>query len=389
MSVKAVNSMLSSFPKHWKVVPFEEAFSDATGGNAKIKQSDYQKIGAIPVIDQGQEYVAGYIDNSNLCCRVQLPVVLFGDHTKIFKFVSAPFALGADGVKVLLPSSEVDAKFGFYFFRQLKLPDNTGYSRHYKYLKEAFIPLPSLPEQRRIAAILDKADAIRRKRQESIRLMEAFLRSVFLDMFGDPVTNPKGWKTVLMERIIVEGPQNGLYKHESDYGSGTPIVRIDSFYDGSITGIDRLKRVRLDQQTIHKYQLHVNDILVNRVNSRKFLGKSAIVQKLNETTVFESNMMRIKVDTDRIWPEYLVSLLQHPYIKKQIDGRAKDAVNQSSINQDDVKSFELRVPPVALQKKFTKAKAKVNMMRFQMNDVSMVDRDLFNSLVQRAFRGEL
>ena len=83
-----------------------------------------------------------------------------------------------------------------------------------------------------------------------------------------------------MEEIVLDDPQNGLYKHESDYGSGTQIVRIDSFYDGEVTGIDKLKRVRLDDGTIQKYLLKEDNLLINRVNSRKFLGKSAIVPKL-------------------------------------------------------------------------------------------------------------
>lgn len=251
------------------------------------------------------------------------------------------------------------------------------------------IPLPPLPEQKRIAAILDKADTIRRKRQQAVKLTVELLRSVFLDMFGDPVMNPKGWATLRMDEIILEGPQNGLYKHESDYGSGTQIVRIDSFYDGEVTGIDALKRVRLDHGTIQKYLLREDDLLINRVNSRKFLGKSAIVPKLQEPTVFESNMMRITLNSTLVCPQYLVNLLQHQYIKTQIDNKAKDAVNQSSINQDDVKSFELRIPPLALQLNFRETKRKISGVLSYQNKALDDENALFNSLLQRAFRGEL
>ncbi len=251
------------------------------------------------------------------------------------------------------------------------------------------LPLPPLHEQKRIAAILDKADAIRRKRQQAVKLTEELLRSVFLDMFGDPVTNPKGWETLRMDEIILEGPQNGLYKHESDYGSGTQIVRIDSIYDGEVTGIDALKRVRLDHGTIQKYLLREDDLLINRVNSRKFLGKSAIVPKLQEPTVFESNMMRITLNSTLVCPQYLVNLLQHQYIKTQIDNKAKDAVNQSSINQDDVKSFELRIPPLALQLNFRETKRKISGVLSYQNKALDDENSLFTSLLQRAFRGEL
>jgi len=292
----------------------------------------------------------------------------------------------------IMPSGDCDSTFLKYWLQANPpsglIKDDAYPSIRLSDIEEIEIPLPPLDEQRRIAAILDKADAIRRKRQESIHLTEEFLRSTFLEMFGDPVLNPKGWDTVRMEDIIEDGPQNGLYKHESDYGSGTPIVRIDSFYDGEITGLINLKRLRIDQGTIRKYRLRENDILVNRVNSRKFLGKCAIVPKLIEDTVFESNMMRMKLRDERVCPAYVINLFQHPYIKKQIDSRAKDAVNQSSINQDDVKSFELRLPPVALQKKFMQVKTMANKIRARFNDIALVDNRLFNSLVKRAFQGE-
>ena len=190
-----------------------------------------------------------------------------------------------------------------------------------------------------------------------------------------------------MEEIVLDDPQNGLYKHESDYGSGTQIVRIDSFYDGEVTGIDKLKRVRLDDGTIQKYLLKEDNLLINRVNSRKFLGKSAIVPKLKEPTVFESNMMRIAVNKKFVCPHYLVSLLQHQYVKTQIDNKAKDAVNQSSINQDDVKSFELRIPPLELQSTFKGTKRKIYGLLIRQNKAVEVENNLFNSLLQRAFEG--
>ncbi|PNU18606.1 hypothetical protein C2E25_16830 [Geothermobacter hydrogeniphilus] len=256
-------------------------------------------------------------------------------------------------------------------------------------LEEFKIPLPPLPEQRRIAAILDKADAIRRKRQQAIRLTEEFLRSVFLDMFGDPVLNPKGWETRKLGELIEDGPQNGLYKHASDYGSGTPIIRIDSFYDGVVTGMSGLKRVRLDKKSQEKYSVQKDDILINRVNSRKYLGKCAIVPELVEPTVFESNMMRFAVKKEVLHPIYLVSLLQHEYIRRQILNRAKDAVNQSSINQADVNSFEVRIPPMELQTKFAEVKDRIFDMVIGLEEATGRKNDLFNSLVQRAFRGEL
>jgi type I restriction enzyme S subunit len=182
-------------PHRWPVVPFDAAFADGTGGNPKVKATEYLADGHLPIIDQGQSAVAGYTNDPALACRVKRPCILFGDHTRAFKYVDFDFALGADGVKVLLPSGMLEPRFAFHFLSNVVLPEDVGYSRHFKFLKRIYVPLPPLAEQRRIAAILDKADALRRKRQEAIALTEQLLRSTFLEMFGDPVTNPKRWPT--------------------------------------------------------------------------------------------------------------------------------------------------------------------------------------------------
>ena len=86
-------------------VPFDRALTDETGGQRKILRRDYLRSGSLPVIDQGQTSIAGYTNDPNMAYNGSLPVILFGDHTRIFKYVNFPFALGADGVKVLRPSS--------------------------------------------------------------------------------------------------------------------------------------------------------------------------------------------------------------------------------------------------------------------------------------------
>ncbi|MCD6175269.1 MAG: restriction endonuclease subunit S [Planctomycetes bacterium] len=169
-------------------------------------------------------------------------------------------------------------------------------------LTEAKIPLPPLVEQKRIAGILDAADALRTKRRESLAELGTLLQATFLEMFGDPVTNPRGWKTSTLGSLIKVGPQNGLYKPSKEYGSGTRILRIDGFYDGKVTNLEGLKLVRVSGKEREKYGLVENDIVINRVNSRKYLGKCALIPKLSEPTVYESNMMRFSVAVDSLQP---------------------------------------------------------------------------------------
>lgn len=251
------------------------------------------------------------------------------------------------------------------------------------------VPLPRLDEQRRIAAILSDADGPCVKRRRVINLLDDLDSSIFFEMFGDPSGRSKGWARTTLGELIAEGPQNGLYKASSEYGQGVPIVRIDSFQDGSPIDIDRLKRVRVSEAESELYGLAIGDIVVNRVNSRSHLGKSTVVSGLTEVTLFESNMMRLRLDTRKVLPEYVVAFLGTPYAKNQIQAAGKDAVNQSSINQKDVASFDLPLPPIEIQTKYLSRYCAAKQLRTKFV-ISLGRFDhLFNSLQSRAFSGQL
>lgn len=306
-----------------------------------------------------------------------------------------PVATNQQINSVIFEEDRVDVKYGFYALQLLKpkmeamAPSTTVAIINKGNFEAMQIPLPPLPEQKRIAAILDKADAIRRKRQQATQFADDFIRALFLDMFGDLVTNPKGWSAVELGTLIVKGPTNGLYKHASEYGSGTPILRIDGFYDGRLVNHEKMKRVNLTSQEMKKFKLEERSLVINRVNSREYLGKSAFISGLMEGTVFESNMMNFSVDESVINPMFLTELLRTPYAKKQILIAAKDAVNQSSINQQDVKSLQVLLPPLALQESFETI---VNGFEASAKKTTFwkgVVDDLFLSLSHKAFSGQL
>lgn len=193
--------MSQDFPAHWNVLPFSLIVKDATSEYSKLQKSEYLERGRFPIVDQGQQKFGGYTDDESVVSLDGCPAIVFGDHTRIFKFIDEPFCLGADGAKVLEPKAELDKKFLFYYLSSLDI-ESAGYSRHFKFLKENVVPVPPLREQKRIAAILDKADAIRRKRQQAIQLADDFLRAVFLDMFGDPNSNPKNADVLPMTEVF-------------------------------------------------------------------------------------------------------------------------------------------------------------------------------------------
>ena len=181
-------------------VRFENVFSDETKLGRKIQTSEYLSVGKYPVIDQGQAQIAGYTDLED-GLFTDVPAIVFGDHTRIIKYIDSPFFLGADGVKVLKAKVDgTDYKYLFYCLQNAKIP-NTGYNRHFKWLKEVEIPLPPLDEQRRIAAVLDKVSDLIAKRREQLRKLDELVKARFVEMFGDPVSNTKGLQTLPLGKV--------------------------------------------------------------------------------------------------------------------------------------------------------------------------------------------
>lgn len=181
------------------------------------------------------------------------------------------------------------------------------------------------------------------------------IKARFIEMFGDPYTNPLKWEKLKIKDAVTVEPQNGLYKPQSDYvtdRSGIPILRIDGFYDGIVTDFASLKRLKCSETEKQKYLLLEDDIVINRVNSIEYLGKCAHIKGLLEDTVYESNMMRMHFDPESYNPAYICKLLCSQFIYDQIVNHAKKAVNQASINQKDVLDFNIYQPPVDLQNQF-------------------------------------
>ena len=169
-------------PESWVVMSVAEAVKPVRFGRGKqVPKSIYQETGQWPVVDQGQKFIAGYIDDELRVITPEKPIIIFGDHTRIFKFVDFDFALGADGTKLLLATDGFIPKYLFYALCNLEIP-NRGYNRHYTILSEMLISKPSLDEQKEIVAILDaidrKIDLHRKKRAVLTDLFKTLLHQL-------------------------------------------------------------------------------------------------------------------------------------------------------------------------------------------------------------------
>jgi len=267
------------------------------------------------------------------------------------------------------------------------------------------IPLPPLPEQQRIVDLMELLfEKLDRAKELVQNALDSFneRKSVILHLAftgeltakwreENGVTYEKDWEIKEFGDLIKEGPQNGLYKPQSAYGSGSLIVRIDNFYDGKINPWNTLKRLRLEQNEITLYGLNNNDLLINRVNSIQYLGKSALVSNLEETCVFESNVMRMNLK-DSALSEYIIMYLNSTQGLQELRKNAKHAVNQASINQKDVNMALVPLPTVKEQKEVVRILNNLldnEQKASELCDVIENINFIKKSILARAFRGEL
>jgi type I restriction enzyme S subunit len=385
-------------------VPLGEVASIQSGTGFPVRfqgrhqgQYPFAKVGDISrLVRSGRDellHAENYVDERDLLELRAKPIavdsVVFAKIGEAIRqnfraITKAPLLIDNNVVAVSPDRSVLDPRYFYHFLRSLDLyplADSTAVpSIRTTTLARILIPIPPMDEQRGISEKFGKADILQRKRQQAVGLYDEFLRSIFVEMFGSPERNPLRWPEISLGEAITDGPRNGLYKPASCYGSGTPIVRIDAFYDGIIT-----KRLALSDDERERFALSPGEILINRVNSLEFLGKSALVPDLVEPTVFESNMMQFGVDDDVLLPRFLVELLQSPHVKAQILHCAKHAVNQSSINQADVRSLQVFVPPIDLQHEYVARLRVSDRLKLQYNEQLADLKSVYASLAYQIF----
>lgn len=168
---------MSELPESWAAIALSDAVINITITDKKIPQKEYLSEGAYPVFDQGQDYIGGYSDNKGKLVDCELPVLVFGDHTRVVKFVNQPFAPGADGIKVLQPQHFFNARLLEYFTRYIATHlTNHGYARHYQHLVKSIIPFPPVNEQHRIVAKIDELFSELDKGIENLKTARAQLK---------------------------------------------------------------------------------------------------------------------------------------------------------------------------------------------------------------------
>lgn len=254
-------------------------------------------------------------------------------------------------------------------------------------LRRVTIPLPPLPIQRRIVDILELADELGRKRAQADELAERIPSALFIKIFGNPVTNPMGWKAYSLDDIL-SLIRNGTTAEQNKEGKGYPVSRIETISHWKINPV-KVGYVELDDEHFEKFRMYEGDILFSHINSVSHLGKTAIYRGVPKNLVHGMNLLLLRSDTDLCLPKYLLWALRNSSMLSQIRNRARRAVNQASVNHSDIKSLKLPVPPLEEQERFAIMCERIETQRQQQTQSRQRLEAAFETLLTRAFRGEL
>lgn len=215
-------------------------------------------------------------------------------------------------------------------------------------MRKIEIPLPPLNEQCRIAAILDKVTDLISKRRQQLDKLDELVKARFVEMFGDPATNPMGWERGTIRDVVTE-VKYGTSKPAVEGGTYKYLRMGNITYDGHLDLTD-LKYIDIPDSELDKCAVKKGDVLFNRTNSKELVGKTC-VYNLDETMVIAGYIIRVRVN-NRVLPEYLSAVLNSSYGKKTLAEMCKAIVGQANINAQELQNIQILIPPIELQHKF-------------------------------------
>ena len=379
-----------------------------TGGTPSTKNKEFWEEGSIPWLNSGElnqgivKTTRNYITKLGLTkssARLMpvntILIALTGTTTGVVGYLTFE-ASANQSVTGILPSEKHDPKYLFFYLKSIRpkvLHDAYGGAQPHisqGYVKDINIPLPPLATQQKIAAILDEADTLRQLNKDLIAKYEALTQSLFLDMFGDPVTNPKGWNKAELQKLtskIGSGstPRGGK---ESYLEEGISLIRSLNIYDNKF----KYKNLAFisDEQAnkLKNVIVEENDVLFNITGAS--ICRSSIVPVDVLPARVNQHVSILRTIKEELSPVFLSHLLISENVKNKLlgVGSGGGAVMQA-ITKEQLKAIKVIIPPIQLQNQFTERVALIEQQKQQAQEALQKSDHLFNSLLQKAFKGEL
>ena len=388
-------------PETWTRISFGLGCRNKSIKN-KVQAKTYLHAGPLPVVDQGSGLIGGYTEDPSNQVDVELPVIIFGDHTRAIKYIDFPFAAGADGIKILQPEKIYEPRAFFRFIQAIKLPDKV-YARHFQYLRSSEIPLPPLNEQRRIAAKLDTTlaavDACRQRLDDVGALLKRFRQAVLAAATSGELTREwreergaADWITEKASTICAKVQSGGTPKEGFIDEPGIPFLKVYNLVNQQVDFDYKPRFVRPESHLgpLAKSRVLPGDVLMNIVGPP--LGKVAVVPDDHDEWNINQAIALFRA-SDRITSKWIYCLLCEGTAIREIELRTKGSAGQINISLSQCREFDFLVPSLQEQDEIIsrvetlfsladKLEAKLTAAR------KVVDR-LTPALLAKAFRGEL
>ena len=390
-------------PEGWKWINILNAFENKTSSNKKLPTNEYCETGSFAVIDQGQNFIGGYSDRSELVFDGELPVIVFGDHTKCIKFIDFAFIQGADGIKVLKPIKTIDGKYFYYGLKSINFPD-LGYRRHFPIFKNYKFPLPpTLDEQQRIVdrieSMFAKLDEAKEKAQNVVDGFEIRKAAILHKAFTGELTakwrkengvSDDSWvEKTIGEICLVKGGKRvpkgmSLIKEKNEH----PYLKAGNLKFGTVIDKD-MEYVPNDVFILIKnYTVNAGDVYITNVGA--CIGDCGIIPDYYHGASLTENAVKL---TEMICiNSYLAKQLSSNLVQTQIKSKIKSAT-LGKLSIDNIKQLKINFPTLPEQGEIVRILdiliEKENKAK-QAAEAVLEQIDLLKkSILARAFRGEL
>ena len=281
----------------------------------QIKSKDYKSTGRFPIVSQEAELISGYWDDESIVYKHKEPIIIFGDHTKNIKYIDFDFVVGADGTHILSTKNDIIPKYFYYALKSIKLRE-LGYARHYKLLKEKFIPVPSLSEQQSIVAYLDSAfskiDAMKANAEKALNEAKALFQASLKEML-----EPKeGWTTSTLKDECYK-ITDGTHQTPKYYPSGYIFLSSKNVTSRKIDW-ENVKYIDESQHQIMHQRVapKVGDILLAKN------GTTGVAAMVDRDIIFDIYVsLALLRSKGNVTPEYLLTFVNSPIAKEQFNKR--------------------------------------------------------------------
>lgn len=392
-------------PESWLSKIAIDCFDQISTTNNKVKSTACSPHGLYPVIDQGQNYISGYINDESKLIKITTPICIFGDHTRIIKWVEHNFVPGADGTKLLKPKDFIYPRYAYYSLCALNIPDK-GYSRHFKYFKELKIDIPAWEEQKIIAEKLDtllaQVESTKARLEQIPHILKRFRQAVLAAAVSGNLTeawrrknnfNFDNWENLTLGHIVkkIEAGKNlkciEIPPDNHQYG----IIKISAVTWGEYDE-EESKTLPDNSLFIESRRISIGDFLISRANTLELLGNPVIVKQVTKNLMLSDKVLRLVMeDYDKPW---INIFLRSFYGRREIKFRSTgNQLSMRNIGQKALLEIPIPKPPIEEQAEIVRRVeqlfAYADTIEKQVNNALARVNNLTQSILAKAFRGEL